>query len=206
MKHVFVETNWVFQYCAPAHRSTPVSHKLVDRATQGELKLYVPAVSLREGRDSIQRKCQPTALKEIQEFRRWAKRNRKISDETSKEAVKFIAAYRDCVNAELAALESRIAVINGLCGVEVFALDERMLDRAIQLRTQVATLNPFDEAILAAVLVKAGDLTANGATELFFCELDGDLLPEDRKGQPRKEFVELYAKAGIVVRSDFKVP
>ncbi len=23
MKHVFVETNWVFDLCAPAHRATP---------------------------------------------------------------------------------------------------------------------------------------------------------------------------------------
>ena len=165
MKHVFVETNWVFQYCAPAHRSTPESHRLVDRAARGDLKLHIPAVSLREGYDSILRKCQPTALKEIQEFRRWAKANQKISDATAKEGEKFIEAYRNCVNAELNTLRSRIGGIDKLHGVEVFALDDRMLDRTIQLRAEVTTLNPFDEAILAAILVKAGDLRDHGETE-----------------------------------------
>ena len=73
-----------------------------------------------------------------------------------------------------------------------------MLDRAIALRREVATLKPFDEAILAAILIKAGDARAADATDLFFCDLDGDLVPIDRKGNPRKEFVALYAAAGPV--------
>jgi hypothetical protein len=81
-----------------------------------------------------------------------------------------------------------------------------MLDRAIALRREVATLKPFDEAILAAILIEAGDARAADATDLFFCDLDGDLVPIDRKGNPRKEFVALYAAADIVVRQDFQVP
>jgi hypothetical protein len=100
----------------------------------------------------------------------------------------------------------RIESIRGLAGVEVFALDDRMLDRALALRTEVATLKPFDEAILAAVLVKASDLKAGGSTDLWFCDLDGDLVPIDRKANPRKELVALYAAAGITVRQDFQVP
>jgi predicted nucleic acid-binding protein len=206
MKHVFVETNWVFQYCAPVHRSTPESRRLVERAALGELSLYVPAVSLREGCDSIRRKCQPTALKELQDFRRWALANARISAETDAQARTFIAAYANSVQAELDTLDTRIDAIKFLTGVEVFALDQRMLDRAIQLRAEVATLKPFDEAILAAILVKAGDLTKLGATELFFCELDGDLLPFDRTGQPRKVLADLYRQSGIAVRRDFEVP
>ncbi len=80
-----------------------------------------------------------------------------------------------------------------------------MLDRAIALRREVATLKPFDEAILAAVLIRAADVKA-AATALFFCDLDGDLVPIDRKGQPRKELVNLYAAAGIKVQQDFAVP
>ena len=88
----------------------------------------------------------------------------------------------------------------------MFALDDRMLDRALRLRTEVATLKPFDEAILAAVLVKAGELRAAGASDLWFCDLDGDLVPVDRKGNPRRELVALYAAAGVTVRQDFRIP
>ncbi len=38
MEHVFVETNWVFEFCAPAHRSTPEAHELAERP-------YVSAVT-----------------------------------------------------------------------------------------------------------------------------------------------------------------
>jgi hypothetical protein len=106
----------------------------------------------------------------------------------------------------MATLEDRVDAIKRLAGVEVFALDQRMLDRAIALRREVATLKPFDEAILAAILIKAGDVRAGGATNLFFCDLDGDLVPIDRKGNQRKELVALYTSAGIVVRQDFQVP
>jgi len=39
MKHVFVETNWVFELCAPAHRSTPEAKDLAVRAARGDLVL-----------------------------------------------------------------------------------------------------------------------------------------------------------------------
>jgi hypothetical protein len=63
------------------------------------------------------------------------------------------------------------------------------------------------EVILAAVLVKTSDVkAAGGATDVYFCDLDGDLVPIDRKGNPRKELVTLYTAAGITVRQDFLVP
>jgi hypothetical protein len=206
MKHVFVETNWVFELCAPAHRSTPEAHVLAHRAQQGDLVLHVPSVSLREGGNAIRQKCQPTASKELREFRRWAVATDKLKATTASEADAFLNAYVASVESGMSTLDARIDAIRTLAGVDVFALDERMLDRAIALRTEVVALKPFDEAILAAVLVKAGDLKASGATELWFCDLDGDLVPVDRKRNPRKELVALYAAAGITVRRDFRVP
>jgi hypothetical protein len=206
MKHVFVETNWVFELCAPAHRATPEAQALAHRAARGDLVLHVPAVSLREGGNAIRQKCQPTASKELREFRRWAVAEDKVSAATASEATVFLNAYIASVASGMATLDARIDAIRALTGVDVFALDDRMLDRAIALRTQVATLKPFDEAILAAVLVKAGDLKAAGFTDLWFCDLDGDLVPIDRKRNPRKELVVLYAAAGINVRQDFRVP
>jgi hypothetical protein len=206
MKHVFVETNWVFELCAPAHRSTLEAQNLADRAARGELVLHVPATALREAGHAIRQKCQPTANKELQEFRRWAAASGRISGTTASEAAAFLQAYVDSVAEDMRKLESRIDAIHGKPGIDVFALDDRMLDRAIRLRTEVATLKPFDEAILAAVLVKASDMTVAGVRDLWFCDLDGDLVPVDRRGNPRRELVTLYGAAGIVVRQDFRVP
>jgi hypothetical protein len=206
MKHVFVETNWVFDLCAPAHRATPEARGLADRAARGELVIHVPSAALREGGNVIRQKCQPTASKELREFRRWAVAAGKVNATTATEAEVFLHTYIVTVKADMDLLDARIDAIRKQTGIDVFALDDRMLDRALRLRTDVATLKPFDEAILAAVLVKADDVRAAGATALWFCDLDGDLVPYDKKGNPRKELVALYGTAGITVRQDFQVP
>jgi hypothetical protein len=54
MPHVFVETNWVHGYAAPAHHRVPDAVGLLERAQQGEFTLHVPNVSFMEGRQSIQ--------------------------------------------------------------------------------------------------------------------------------------------------------
>jgi hypothetical protein len=206
MTHIFVETNWVFEFCAPAHRRTPEAQALATRAASGDLVLHVPAVSLREGANAIRQKCKPSANKELRAFRLWAQANAKLSASTSAEASTFLDAYVNSVNTDIATLEDRVDAIKTLPGIDVFALDQRMLDRAIALRREVDGLKPFDEAILASILIKAGDQKAGGATSMVFCDLDGDLVPFDRRGNPRKELVTLYAAARITVRQDFLVP
>jgi len=206
MKHVFVETNWVFDLCAPAHRATPEAKGLADRAARGEILLHLPSAALREGGNVIRQKCQPSASKELREFRRWAVAESKVNATTAAEADTFLQAYIANVKSGMDALDARLDALRSQTGIDVFALDDRMLDRALRLRTEVATLKPFDEAILAAVLVKAGELRAAGASDLWFCDLDGDLVPVDRKGNPRRELVALYAAAGVTVRQDFRIP
>jgi hypothetical protein len=39
MRHVFVETNWIFDYAAPAHRKDPAAVELLERAGRGEVTL-----------------------------------------------------------------------------------------------------------------------------------------------------------------------
>jgi hypothetical protein len=113
MKHVFVETNWVFEFCAPAHRSTPEAHALAERAAKGDLVLHVPAVSLREGANAIRQKCQPSANKELQEFRRWAEAKGKFGATTATEARTFLDAYVNSVNGDMATLEDRVDATRG---------------------------------------------------------------------------------------------
>ncbi|MGH9430203.1 MAG: hypothetical protein ACRD3T_01535 [Terriglobia bacterium] len=65
-------------------------------------------------------------------------------------------------------------------------------------------LKPFDQAILAAVLVRAESLRGLGdADEISFCELDGDLQPWDKNGRSKQPLTALYDSARIWVYGDF---
>ena len=53
MRHVFVETNWLHDYAAPAHHKVPEAVRLLERAQQGEFIVHIPNVSFAEARQSI---------------------------------------------------------------------------------------------------------------------------------------------------------
>jgi hypothetical protein len=78
-----------------------------------------------------------------------------------------------------------------------------MLVRAVELSTENLDLRPFDQAILAAVLVRAEALRDSGADEVSFCELDGDLQPWDRNGRVKQPLATLYDSARVWVYGDF---
>jgi hypothetical protein len=47
MRRVFVETNWVVAWAAPAHQKIPAAlEQLLDRAASGELTLHLPAICI----------------------------------------------------------------------------------------------------------------------------------------------------------------
>jgi hypothetical protein len=88
-------------------------------------------------------------------------------------------------------------------GLEVFPLNERMLERAVELSSLDLQLQPFDQAILAAVLVRARELTQAGEIDLCFCETDNDLRPWDKKGELMPPLSDLYCEARVWVYGDF---
>jgi hypothetical protein len=53
MRHVFVETNWVFDYAAPGHHKSLDAVALLDRARANDLQLHLPALCLTEARHVI---------------------------------------------------------------------------------------------------------------------------------------------------------
>jgi len=71
-------------------------------------------------------------------------------------------------------LEARVEGLKAEKGFHIFLLSTEMLERSISLATEV-DLKPFDNAILAAVLVRAHGLLNEGESDRAFCELDGDL-------------------------------
>jgi hypothetical protein len=86
MRHVFVETNWLHEYAAPAHHKVPEAVRLLERAQQGEFIVHIPNVSFGEARQSIQSKCQPADGPGIHRYIRWAQRNGELDEVQATEA------------------------------------------------------------------------------------------------------------------------
>lgn len=70
--HVFVESNWVVDVCAPAFRRTKEALGLLDLAGSGDIVLHVPSIALREAKSVIERKRRAPDLKVVQLYRKWA--------------------------------------------------------------------------------------------------------------------------------------
>ena len=207
MKHVFVESNWVFEYVEPEFTRKPSAARLVDRAVAGELALHIPAICLREGAESVRRKCQPRH--EIGEFSGFARRKGMLKPEEAQIVIRFLEAFHRHVTEDIHGIDARLDDLLTKPNVKAFALSEAMLGRVLDLRRSVVEVNqmkPFDEAILAAVLVQAEAERGSGATDLMFCTLDADLLPWTKKREPRPALEALYKKAGLTVLASFAVP
>jgi hypothetical protein len=214
MKHVFVESNWVYDFCSPQHRRKPEAERLRERAERGNLRLYVPGICLREGAESVRRKCQPR-LGDLGDYRRSAEQRGGLSENDGAVVTRFFEQYHLDVRRDLDQIGARLDSLRRTTGVEAFALSDAMLERVLQLRTavvEVSQMKHFDEAILGAVIVRGEALHGNG-DELIFCTLDSDLLPWDKDGRPRVALANLYKGAGFVdgsgsvaVRNDFRVP
>jgi hypothetical protein len=164
--------------------------------------IHVPHIALREAKSAILRKHQPKEHRVLQQFRKWAKQQQEIDAETSIAANQFLGKFSDVVTTELARLDQRIDEVQSTRGVEVFALNDAMLERSISLRTEVPDpqLKPFDETILAAVLVRADDLVSE--PRRVFCTLDFDLSPIVRN-HTRKHLKAVYDRAKVEVRTSF---
>ena len=57
--HVFVESNWLFGYLAPAHHQVRAAVELFDRAMRDEFTLHLPNMCIGKARQAIRSKCQP---------------------------------------------------------------------------------------------------------------------------------------------------
>jgi hypothetical protein len=82
-------------------------------------------------------------------------------------------------------------------GVETFHLSEAMLERCTTLSHSKLDLQPFDQAILAAILVRAEELRAQGVDQMDFCELDAHLQPWDKDSRPKRPLTEMYDQAEL---------
>lgn len=205
MPHVFVETNWVVAYAAPAHHKNPAAVELLTRARAGEFQLHLPALCLTEARHPLMTRCQPrNEANAVRDFLAWAKAgNAAVSEEEDEVVRRVLSMFESRVKAGLGQVGSIFEEIRQDDAVEVFALNDDMLDKAVELSALDVRLNPFDQAVLAALLVRAQELGATGESELSFCELDKDLQPWDKQGRGTQPLKGLYDECGVWVYGDF---
>jgi predicted nucleic acid-binding protein len=200
MRRVFVETNWVVAYAAPAHHRTPAALELFDRAANGEIKLYLPVICIAEARRPIFEQFQSRdEADRVRQFLSWA-RDTGFVDAAEDEATRRVLDRMEGrEKADLDQLDDAFGNLKAAVGMEIFNLSQEMLERCADLSYLKLDLQPFDQAILAAILVRGERLLADGADEISFCELDSHLQPWD-KGRNRKErLAGLYDKARIWV-------
>jgi len=204
MRHVFVETNWVFDFAAPEHRQAPGARALFEKARRKELTLNLPNLCLGEARRALRNKFQARAEPdEIRHYVRWAAGAGSLSENDRSIVLKVVDALESKVRGDLMNLDSMFNALRAGPGIEVFPLNDRQLALSIEISPYV-NLNPFDECVLAAVLGRADELRSVDAdVELAFCELDGHLQPWDKKRQRKDALCDLYDQRGIWVYSDF---
>lgn len=206
MRHVLVETNWVVGYAAPAHHQQPAARQLLDRARGGDVRLHLPVPCLTEARFTIERRCQPrNEADAIRDFVLWARSANRLDAPDGDAVLRVLDMFEARVKGEIRALKTTLEALRHEPGVEVYALDDAMLERAMALGASELYLSPYDQAILSAVLVRAERLRDAGETDVVFCELDADLLPLDKRRAPRQPLATLYQQAGLRVIDGFDI-
>jgi hypothetical protein len=150
-------------------------------------------------------KCQPRLEADaVRRFLLRAQTEGAISHDQDRITRQVLDRFEQQVHTELRQLDSTLVSLRGEPGLEVFPLNENMLERAVDLSTLSLSLRPFDQAILAAILVRAEELRDAGETDVCFCEIDADLQPWDKRGGSKQPLMGLYDAADVWVYGDFE--
>jgi len=202
--HVFVETNWLFAYAAPAHHQVPAAAELLERGQRGEFTVHLPNICLGEARQAIRTKCQPRSeANAIRRFLSWATPAGNVEPEEASITRRVLDKYESSIQEDLNKLDENLRMLADLSCIDIFGLDDTMLARATALALAGIAPKPFDHAVLAGILVTAQRLWEGGERGLSFCEADADLQPWGRYGDVKPELRAAYDQAHIWVYSDF---
>ena len=205
-KVVLVETNWVVDVTAPPHLQIPQAIDFLRQADAGEFKLYVPAICLAEARETVRRRFTPRSRSEdLRKFVKWAKDQGRVSIEDARTAFRIFDQFDGLVAHELTKVPERLDALANHPGLSIFPLSEPMLERQVSIGAMDLSLQPYDLAILAAVIVKSEELQQEGFPWVGFCELDSDLKPWNKSGARKPILSDLYDNARIWVYDDFSL-
>jgi hypothetical protein len=147
-------------------------------------------------------KFQPKEANRLREFLKWAKAGGRINGEVVETTRRVLDQFESLVKQDLDNLDATLEKLKAEKRLEVFALTADMLEKSVALSTEL-DLKPFDNSILAAILVRAEQLKQNGERDLAFCELDGDLQPWDKNGNIKPVLARFYDEAQLWVFGDF---
>jgi len=204
MLHVFVETNWVVDCAAPAHNKVPAALDLIRRAREGEIQLHLPTVCLTEAKDPLHRKFQPRLeAGRVRRFVTWAEERGIVTPADAATVRTCLDRLESAVQNDLRSLDRDLQIFAASPGLEIFPMNERILAQLTDLSFEALELKPYDQAILACVLIRARELLDTGERELVFCELDADLQPWDKKGERKDKLADLYDQMNVWVYSDY---
>jgi len=202
LQHVFVETNWLVAFGAPAHQKIPAAVELLKRANSGEVQLYLPSICIAECRRPIREKFQVRQEADrVRRFILWARQNGTIDAAADEIVRRTLDQMEGLVRRDLDDLNGQLANLRNEAGLEIFNVDEEMLVRSTDLSH--LGLQPFDQTILASILVKAEKLKKTGIERLSFCEADSDLQPWDKVGDAKEPLTSLYDRSSVWVYQDF---
>jgi hypothetical protein len=139
----------------------------------------------------------------VRKFLLWAKSNGTIESVQEETVRRTLIQMEVLVKRDLDHLVDRLKDLCAHKGVEVFHIEEDMWVRTTELSYLGLQLQPFDQAILASILVKAEKLQKQGIVSAAFCEVDSDLQPWDKTGEAKEPLVRLFENASIWVYGDF---
>jgi hypothetical protein len=142
----------------------------------------------------------------LRKYVAWALDTKHMSDRDAATVRQAVEGFEVKVRRELASLTSTLDSVR-LRGdaVEVFGLDQEMVERAVDLGASDLNLEPYDQAVLAAVLVRASRLRDQGELDVCFCERDRDLQPWAERGNAKQPLARLYDEAHVWVYGDFEL-
>ena len=182
----------------------PAAAELLGRARSGEFTLHIPNICLGEARRTILARCQPRSeANAIRRFLSWAQPSGYVAAADAASTRLVLDKYEAAIKRDLGELENTFRRLANLPFVHIFGMDEATLNRGTELILSGLDLKPFDQAILAGILVQASRLWDEGERGLSFCEIDSDLQPWDAYGNPKAPLRGAFDRAHLWVYGDF---
>ena len=134
--HVFIETNWVVAYGAPAHQKVPAAIDLLKKANDGVIQLHLPSVCITECRRPIREKFQVRSEADsVRRFLLWAKQQNIINPKTDEVVRQTLDRMESLIKSDLDKLEDLLSGLQKETGLEIFGMDEEMLAAVRNCRT-----------------------------------------------------------------------
>ncbi len=119
----------------------------------------MPNICLGEARQAVLTKCQPRKeATAIRRFLAWAQPAEHVTKADATATRVVLDKYEISIKQDLEKLDDTFRALASLPCIEIFGLDEMMLDRATELALAGIAPKPFDHAMLASVLVRASRL------------------------------------------------